>query len=244
MSYRSGNIPRDFAIRPRSGFGSASSRERRMAGGVNVGTLETVWLPAPCHAMPAPAVVLLHGGSGLFGDGDPMMPARALVAAGLSILLVRGLDGPSIDLEGQLSYAGPGADTRRVAGLLDEAAARAGLSHAAPFGLVGISTAGAVALELGASDSRVRAVAVCFAPPYADAAAKGANTPPTLLLHGSADATVPVERAAALEALLRTRGSPVERVEYVEEGHGFTGPAQLDAIARIAAFQQAHLRQA
>jgi acetyl esterase/lipase len=66
-----------------------------------------------------------------------------------------------------------------------------------------------------------------------------AVTPPMLILHGQADALVPVDQGRALAAQARQVVAPVEMVELPGLGHGFTGasPAQLEAIlARTFAY--------
>jgi dipeptidyl aminopeptidase/acylaminoacyl peptidase len=76
--------------------------------------------------------------------------------------------------------------------------------------------------------------------PMPDGADK-ARLPPVLILHGGRDRIVPVEHARRLEKLLKAGGVPHEVKIYPDQGHGFLGPAQLDAAGRILAFLQRHL---
>ena len=56
---------------------------------------------------------------------------------------------------------------------------------------------------------------------------------PVLLLHGDADAVVPVEQARAMAARL----DDVELHEYEGEGHGWSRPANvIDELERTEAF--------
>ena len=231
----------NFTARSRLGSGSGAARDRHMAGRADGAALDTAWLPAGRRGSAVPTALVLHGGRGLFGDGDAVLPARALVASGLNILLVRGFGAPAIDPDGHLAEGGLEPCVARVAGLIDRLAGLANDDRPSAFGVVGISVGGTVALELAAADVRIRAVASCFAPSYEGARARAAHAPAALILHGRADAAVPVGRAADLEASLRSRGAHVERVEYEDEGHGFTGPAQLDAVRRIGEFLLARL---
>jgi len=49
----------------------------------------------------------------------------------------------------------------------------------------------------------------------------GPHTPPTLILHGKADTTVPYESSAAFDAAMRRAGRPSKLVGYDGAGHGF-----------------------
>jgi dipeptidyl aminopeptidase/acylaminoacyl peptidase len=60
---------------------------------------------------------------------------------------------------------------------------------------------------------------------------------PVLLLHGSADKSVPPAQSAAVEQALQRTGVPVERHVYEGEGHGWRRAATVaDEVARIDAF--------
>lgn len=49
----------------------------------------------------------------------------------------------------------------------------------------------------------------------------GPHTPPTLILHGTADTTVPIASAEAFAAEMKKAGRPCRLVRYPEAGHGF-----------------------
>lgn len=64
-----------------------------------------------------------------------------------------------------------------------------------------------------------------------------AQTPPTLLLHGSADPIVPIAQSTALKAKLETAGVPVTMVTYPNAGHGdWTNATFADAYVQIVSF--------
>jgi acetyl esterase len=49
----------------------------------------------------------------------------------------------------------------------------------------------------------------------------GAHTPPTLILHGKADTTVPYASVVAFESVMKKAGRPCQLVGYDGAGHGF-----------------------
>jgi acetyl esterase/lipase len=49
----------------------------------------------------------------------------------------------------------------------------------------------------------------------------GAHTPPTLILHGKADTTVPYVSVVAFESVMKKAGRPCKLVGYEGAGHGF-----------------------
>ena len=68
-----------------------------------------------------------------------------------------------------------------------------------------------------------------------------ARLPTTLILHGDADDLVPVERAHALDRLLRERDIAHATQRYPDAGHGFTGAALDDSVRRMVAVLDATL---
>ena len=207
MDQSCGGTSTNFALRSRLCLKSLGLRERHMKHATDGAALDAIWLPAHGRGAAAPTAVLLHGRRGLFGDGDALLPARSLVAWGLNVLLVRGLRHPAIDLDGRLPGECLLQSAAQVGGLLDRFAELGAGAPPPALGIVGISACGPAALELAGMDTRVRAAVSCFAPLCLGMSSAAANTPAALILHGQADAAVPVERAAELEALLRKRGS-------------------------------------
>jgi carboxymethylenebutenolidase len=94
------------------------------------------------------------------------------------------------------------------------------------------------------TEPRIRAIVDYFGPLPEELARERPRLPPTLILHGSADAIVPVSHARALERLLQEQGTAHQIRIYEGQGHGLTGPAQLDAAARVARFLGQHLQSA
>jgi carboxymethylenebutenolidase len=72
---------------------------------------------------------------------------------------------------------------------------------------------------------------------------KGAERmPPTLILHGDADPTVPVQEAHDLKKRLQKNGRIYDIELYADQGHGFQGVAKDDATRRTMAFLDKHLK--
>jgi dipeptidyl aminopeptidase/acylaminoacyl peptidase len=64
---------------------------------------------------------------------------------------------------------------------------------------------------------------------------------PTLILHGDADPTVPVEEAYHLQNVLEKKHIAYEMQIYPGAGHGFSGETWRDAGLRTLSFLQKHL---
>jgi acetyl esterase/lipase len=66
----------------------------------------------------------------------------------------------------------------------------------------------------------------------------GAHTPPTLILHGKADTTVPYASVVAFESEMKKAGRPCKLVGYEGQGHGFfnRGEYYPKALAEADAF--------
>jgi acetyl esterase/lipase len=65
------------------------------------------------------------------------------------------------------------------------------------------------------------------------------DDPPFLIVHGTADNTVPFEQAEMFDAALRKAGVAVTFVKIIGGGHGIGGPAVQE---RVTAFFEKHLR--
>ena len=64
---------------------------------------------------------------------------------------------------------------------------------------------------------------------------------PVLILHGEADATIPVQEAYDLQELLEKKGIAYEIKIYPGVGHGFDSEVWRDAGIRSVKFLQTHL---
>ena len=112
------------------------------------------------------------------------------------------------------------------------------------IGLLGFSLGAYLSLALATQDSRIAAVAELFGGLPEQFAKDAGNLPPVLILHGAQDTTVPVERAHELERILQRHKIPYQVKIYPDQGHVFTGLAQLDAMRRVAQFFRNYLLRA
>lgn len=205
---------------------------------VDVIKADEAQLPA---AGKAPAVLILHGAHGL-GDGSLFYPqARALADNGISAFVVHYFDGIP-----QARKASPQLRREREKVVAEAISHVARQSFVDPdrIGLFGLSLGGFTALSLGSYDPRVRAIVNIVGAMPAEVQREGVHRmPPTLVLHGDRDRTVPVRRAHELADLLGGIGVEHEVKIYRGEGHTFRSEAREDSIERTVAFLAQHLGQ-
>lgn len=183
-----------------------------------------------------PAVIMLHGASGL-GSGWLVYPhAEELARRGIDAYVVRYYDG----LDGN-DGAKSGSDLhyRReqiVSDAITYVASRPD-TDPARIGVYGMSLGAFQALALGTHDPRVAAIAdVMGAMPGQIALGSVTSMPPTLLIHGARDRIVPIERMYDVAAMLDSIGTPYEVKVYTDQGHNLTGAAHTDSVLTVADF--------
>jgi carboxymethylenebutenolidase len=109
-------------------------------------------------------------------------------------------------------------------------------------GLLGFSLGGSVALSNAMVDSRVSAVVEYFGSLVGEPPLQLPTMPPTLILHGDADRTIPVREAEKLSALFTEWQVRFEIKIYPGAGHGFRGDDEKDAWKRTLDFLDKHLK--
>jgi carboxymethylenebutenolidase len=111
------------------------------------------------------------------------------------------------------------------------------------IGLLGFSLGGFLSLALATQESRIAAVAQLFGGLPEHFTQDASKLPPVLILHGGRDTVVPVTEAQRLEAILKEHQVPYEMKIYSDQGHHFTGLAQIDALRRVVAFFRRYLQK-
>lgn len=186
-----------------------------------------------------PAVLILHGSSGL-GDGTLFYPqAKALAERGISAFVVHYFDGIP-----QSHKAAPTLHDEREKVISEAVSYVSNQSYvdADRIGVFGLSLGGFHALSLGSRDERIQAVVNVVGAMPAEVQRRGVHRmPPTLVLHGERDRTVPVRRAHDLVNLLENVGAEHEVMIYRGQGHTFRGDAREDSITRTVDFFERHL---
>jgi carboxymethylenebutenolidase len=190
----------------------------------------------------SPSIVLVHGSGGPLRGIDPF--ARQAALMGVHVFVVHYFErtghswvSPAVikdfflvwleTVRDAISYIAlqPGIDAQRI-------------------GLLGFSLGGFLSLALATQDSRIAAVAELFGGLPEHFVADAGKLPPVLILHGERDTVVPVAEAERLQAVLKQHGIAYEIKVYSNQGHHFTGLAQLDAMRRVAMFFRRYLQKA
>ena len=183
-----------------------------------------------------PAVLLLHGSAGLpKQDADVYRYiAGVLAQKGYVALLVHYFDSTGTeriapkDIDEKLFRVWMGV----VQGAVQHAAGLPEVDRER-VGLVGFSLGACLALAVAGQEGGppVAAVVDLFGCLPEELAANAARLPPTLVLHGGADQVVGVEKALALEGLLKKHGRAFEVKIYDKQEHLFGAQmVSLDAL--------------
>lgn len=189
-----------------------------------------------------PAILLVHGSGGPLRGIDPF--ARQAAGMGVHVFVVHYFDrtghtwvSPTIikdffmqwldTLHEGLSYimAQPSVDQQRI-------------------GLLGFSLGGVLCLALATQEPGIAAVAQLFGGLPEHFMQDAGKLPPVLILHGGRDTVVPMVEAEKLEAVLKQHQVPYEMKIYRDQGHHFTGLAQVDALRRVVSFFRRYLQKA
>jgi carboxymethylenebutenolidase len=107
--------------------------------------------------------------------------------------------------------------------------------------LLGFSLGAYLSLANATIDGRVRVVVEFFGGLPREMKLFMRRLCPVLILHGDADATIPVAEAYNLQRLLEEKKIAYEMKIYPGAGHGFEGDVRRDAGLRTLRFLQTHL---
>ena len=195
----------------------------------------------PANEQAHPAVIALHGSTGM-AESISDKPASMLAAQGYAVLLLH-----FFDRSGTVAQPSP----QEMHDLFPEWMAAIGdaigyvgtLNHVVntQTALVGFSLGAYLALAVGATDARVKAVVdFCGGLPE-ELHATSPKLPPTLILHGDQDKSVPIAEAYKIKELADKTGSVCEMHVYRGEGHFLSTFSMLDAAQRVQRFLGEHL---
>jgi carboxymethylenebutenolidase len=194
-----------------------------------------------------PAVILLHGAvpRGAGNEGFAEM-CRKLAAAGYYAMFIEYYSQAGPALPGQRQVSGKGfaawvdgnfpAWMREIVSGIDLLNENPRIERDR-IALMGFSLGGFLALAVGASEGgRVAAIVEYYGGMNNSYTSMAANMPPTLILHGDADMTVPVRYARELDALLTKYNRPHEMKIYPGAWHGLDPASRDDAWRRSMNF--------
>jgi carboxymethylenebutenolidase len=209
-------------------------------------------IPVECFAPGGegvyPAVLLLHGSDGMKDSPIYRYYAGILARHGYVALIVH-----YFERTGTKRIDPKDINDRLFRAWMD--AVRRGVLHAAGLpevdgkriGLLGFSLGAYLSLAVGGQgDLSIAAVVDLFGGLPKKLMQDAKELPPTLIMHGDADKTVPVAEARALEQLLKSHRRTYEMKIYEGQDHLFKnapfGPAVRDAQERALAFLAKHLK--
>ena len=194
-----------------------------------------------------PGVILLHGRDGPnspVGDRTHRDLARSIATRGFVAVLPHYFDRTAGRAEGndpgelgrfgwEIEQFGIWIET--VGEVLEDVASRSVIDPMR-LGCLGFSLGAYLALTVGMTGGRVRAVVEWSGGVPTPFAPSARRLPPTLVLHGDSDDVVAVSEAHALIKLLRYHRIAHDMRIYPGAGHGFTGADAADALERTVAF--------
>lgn len=197
---------------------------------------------------PRPSVLLLHGANGFDSQiANYNRYAAALADAGLDAYLVfyyspgdwqRLTRGDDIFAKRFLSW------TKLVSDLAADIRKRPDASG--KIGLVGFSNGGTLSGGTAALDPTISAAVIYYGAVPFPLETPVEHLPPLLILHGDADAIIPIDQGRRLADLAKSLKGKPELVIYPGEKHGFGSRIDdqngADALARTIAFLKRELQ--
>jgi dienelactone hydrolase len=190
-----------------------------------------------------PGVVMLYGSGGMTAGGPLFrVTAEALAREGYVVYLPHYFEKTGTQFatrDDDVKYFATWM--RTIADTIDQAKSKANVDSKR-IGLIGFSLGAYLSLSVASVDNEVKAVVEYFGGLPEFFSKQLRSMPPTLILHGDADRTVPVSEAYNLETLLKGKKAPYEIKIYTQQGHGFSGSAAADAMQRTVAFFEKNLK--
>ena len=208
--------------------------------------VDVVYFRAPGEG-PRPAALLLHGANGFDSQfAGYNRYASELANNGIDAYLVYYYsrdDEDRMARDDDVFVARFASWTRLVADLAADLKQQK-LSNG-KIGLVGFSNGGALATGTGATDPDIAAAVIDYGAEPFPLTDPVTRLPPLLILHGDADAIIPVEQGRHLADIARKLGGKPEIVTYPGERHGFGARLSTanatDGLSRTIAFPRREL---
>ena len=194
----------------------------------------------PADEQKHPAVLALHGSGG--GHLSTADPARMLAGMGFAVFVLHYFDRTKTvwadDRTIRIHFQ---TWMKTIADALTFISAQPRVD-ADRMALLGFSLGAYLGLSVATQDARVKAVVDFFGGLPPELTHHVRHLPPVLILHGEADARVPVGEAHRLQKVLEARQTPYEMKLYPGAGHGFDPPTMMDAVRRALNFLNRTLR--
>jgi carboxymethylenebutenolidase len=209
-------------------------------------SVDVTYFRAPGDA-PRPSVLLLHGANGFESQiANYQRYAAALADAGLDAYLVfyyspgdwqRLTRGDDIFARRFLAW------TRLVSDIAADIRKRPDANG--KIGLVGFSNGGTLSAGTAGLDPAISAAVIYYGAVPFPLKTPVQRLPPLLILHGDADAVIPIDQGKKLADLSKSLKGRPELVTYPGERHGFGSRIDTangaDALARTIAFLKREL---
>jgi carboxymethylenebutenolidase len=196
---------------------------------------------------PRPAVLLLHGANGFDSQiANYNRYASELANNGMDAYLVyyySNADEDRITRDPDLFSKRYVAWTKLVSDLAADLKKQTTANG--KIGLVGFSNGGILSTGISARDPNISAAVIYYGTPPFPMESPVTRFPPLLILHGDADAIIPVEQGRRLTDMAKKLGGAPEMVIYPGERHGFGSRLQTDngadALKRTVTFLRREL---
>ena len=226
---------------------AADSAGQKMQLPAKERNVDVTFFRAPGDA-PRPSVLLLHGANGFDSQiANYNRYAAALANGGLDAYLVfyyspgdwqRLTRGDDIFAKRFTAW------TRQVSDLAADIRKRPDANG--KIGLVGFSNGGTLSGGTGALDPSITAAVIYYGAVPFPLETPVEHLPPLLILHGDADAIIPIDQGRRLADLAKSLNGKPELVIYPGEKHGFGSRIDsangADALARAIAFLKRELQ--
>src|ERR1700689_31845 len=197
------------------------------------------FLPEPAEGR-LPAVIALHGAGG--GVSGMERYAAALAAEGFAVYLLRYFDRTGTESANKPTILRNFPLWMKTLWDAISFVEKQAVVDPARIALLGFSLGAYLSLANSAIDPRVKAVVEFFGGMPKEMNLFMRRLCPVLILHGEADAVIPVDEAYNLKKLLEKKGIPYEIQIYPGAGHGFEDQTiWRDAGERSLQFLQKYL---